>query len=249
MEWIAEGTVLGVRRHGEGAAIVTLLTREQGRHAGLVRAAFGPALRGVLQPGNRVRGHWRARLAEHLGSLTVEPLASRAAAVLDDPLRLAALDAATALAEAALPEREPHPAIHDGLEALLALLIGPAPAGQWGAALLRWELALLAELGFGLDLSACAVTGGTADLAFVSPRTGRAVSRAASLPWQGRLLPLPAFLLSAEAEADASGLLVALTLTGHFLERDALAHAGAAGAAALAARARLAERWKRAASG
>jgi DNA repair protein RecO (recombination protein O) len=245
MEWTEEGIVLAVRRHGEGGAVVTLLTRGQGRHAGLVRAAFGPALRGVLQPGNRVRGHWRARLAEHLGHLAVEPVASRAAALLDDPLRLAALDAVTALAEAALPEREPHPGVHDRLESLLELLAGPAPAGRWGAALLRWELALLAELGFGLDLSACAVTGGTTDLAYVSPRTGRAVSRAAAAPWRDRLLPLPGFLLSEAGEADRAGLLAGLALTGRFLERDALAHAGPAGAAALAARGRLAERWRR----
>ncbi|MFO1057804.1 MAG: DNA repair protein RecO [Dongiaceae bacterium] len=245
MEWTEEGIVLAVRRHGEGGAVVTLLTRGQGRHAGLVRGAFGPALRGVLQPGNRVRGHWRARLAEHLGHLAVEPVSSRAAAILDDPLRLAALDAVTALAEAALPEREPHPGVHDRLEMLLELLVGPAPSGLWGAALLRWELALLAELGFGLDLASCAVTGGTAELAYVSPRTGRAVSRAAAAAWRDRLLPLPAFLLSDAGEADRAGLLAGLTLTGRFLERDALAHAGPAGAAALAARARLAERWRR----
>jgi len=146
MEWTEEGIVLCARRHGESSAIVSLLTREQGRHAGLVRGGFGRAQRGLLEPGNRVRAYWRARLAEHLGTLTCEPIDSNAAALLDDPLRLAALSAATSVADAALPEREPHARVHDGLLALLALLCGAAPIEAWGQAHAGWERDLLADL-------------------------------------------------------------------------------------------------------
>src|SRR5437762_9096012 len=183
MEWTEEGIVLTARRHGESSAIVTLLTREQGRHAGLVRGGFGRAQRGLLEPGNRVRARWRARLAEHLGTLTCEPVDSTAAALLDDPLRLAALSAATGVAEAALPEREPHARVHDGLQALLDLLRGPATIAVWGQAHAGWERDLLADLGFGLDLTRCAVSGTAEGLAFVSPEAGRAVSRAAGGGW------------------------------------------------------------------
>ena len=249
MEWTAEGIVLSARRHGEGSAVVSLLTRDQGRHAGLVRGGFGRAQRGLLEPGNRVRAHWRARLAEHLGALTCEPIDSNAAALLDDPLRLAALSAATAVAEAALPEREPHARIHDGLLALLALLCGPAPAEAWGRAHVGWERDLLADLGFGLDLTSCAVTGGVEDLAFVSPKTGRAVSRDAGQGWQDRLLPLPLFLVRPGATASLPDLLAGFALTGFFLERHGFA-AGRTGsvAAALAARRRLIDRLARAAA-
>jgi len=247
MEWTAEGIVLSARRHGEGSAIVSLLTREQGRHAGLVRGGFGPAQRGLLQPGNRVRAHWRARLAEHLGALTCEPIDSNAAALLDDPLRLAALSAATAVAEAALPEREPHPGVHDGLLALLALLCGGAPVEDWGRAQVVWERDLLADLGFGLDLATCAVTGTAEDLAYVSPKSARAVSHAAARGWRDRLLPLPTFLARPAAAAGPGDLLAGFALTGFFLERHGFAagHAGAV-AAALAARQRLVGRLGRA---
>ncbi len=223
MEWADEGIVLSARKHGESAAIVQLLTRDHGRHAGLVHGGGASKGRAMLQPGNRVHAAWRARLAEHLGSYACELLASGSALLLDDPLRLAALAASAALAEAALPEREPHPAIFDGLVALIAALAASERIAGWGRAQVAWELGLLSELGFGLELSHCAVTGRSHDLAFVSPRTGRAVTEAAAAPYKERLLPLPRFL-SRPGEAPADGDIVAgLALTGHFLERHVFA--------------------------
>lgn len=223
MEWTDEGIVLAARKHGESAAIAQLLTRAHGRHAGLVHGGGGAKGRGLLQPGNRLQVHWRARLAEHLGSYACEQLHSGAATILDDPLRLAALASACALAEAALPEREPHPAVFDGLAALIAALAASEEIAGWGRAQVAWELGLLSELGFGLELTRCAVTGGTEDLAFVSPRTGRAVSTAAAAPYKERLLPLPRFLAKpGEPPADGE-ILDGLALTGHFLERHVFA--------------------------
>jgi len=156
MQWSDDGIVLSARKHGESSAIVQLLTRGQGRHAGLVRGGAGRSKRGVLQPGNEVRATWRARLEDHLGSYTVEPVRARAAQVMDDPLRLAALSSACAVAEAALPERERHPAAYDGF---LLLLNAIEQDEHWPHIYVRWELGLLGELGFGLDLAACAQTG------------------------------------------------------------------------------------------
>ena len=216
MNWSDEGYVLSVRRHGEAAAIVNLLTREHGRHAGLVRGGAGRRLRGVLQPGNQVAADWRGRLAEHLGSYTVEAMRDHAAALLADGDRLAGLPAATAVTEAALPEREPHLAIHDGFAALLAALAGTP---NWAAIYVRFELGLLAELGFGLDLSHCAATGSTEDLAYVSPRSARAVSREAASPYKEKLLPLPSFLLPEAGEKLVrQDILDGLKLTGYFLQ-------------------------------
>ena len=216
MNWSDEGYVLSVRRHGEAAAIVNLLTREHGRHAGLVRGGAGRRLRGVLQPGNQVAADWRGRLAEHLGSYTVEAMRDHAAALLADGDRLAGLTAATAVTEAALPEREPHLAIHDGFAALLAALAGTP---NWAAIYVRFELGLLAELGFGLDLSHCAATGSTEDLAYVSPRSARAVSREAAAPYKEKLLPLPGFLLPEAGEKLVrQDILDGLKLTGYFLQ-------------------------------
>ncbi|MDP6343179.1 MAG: DNA repair protein RecO [Alphaproteobacteria bacterium] len=216
MNWSDEGFVLSVRRHGESSAIVNLLTRQHGRHAGLVRGGGGRRLRGVLQPGNEVAATWRARLSEHLGSFTVELQRARAAALLASGDRLAGLTAAVGVVAAALPEREPHPALFEGFTALLDAL---ADSPAWPAVYVRFELGLLAELGFALDLSRCAVTGATEDLAFVSPRLGRAVSRAAAAPYRERLLPLPPFLLGAQAgDLEAGQILDGLALTGHFLE-------------------------------
>ncbi len=221
MQWTDEGVVLAARKHGESAAIVELLTRAHGRHAGLVRGGAGRRARGVLQPGNEVSATWRARLPEHLGSYTVELRRERVSALLDEPLRLAGLVAVCATARAALPEREPHTVLHEGLVALLdAIETSPA----WPAVLVRWELELLKELGFGLDLSRCAVSGTTDDLAYVSPRSGRAVSAAAAGSWQERLLELPRFLLGAQAgEGGAAEVVQGLRLTGHFLERHVFA--------------------------
>jgi DNA repair protein RecO (recombination protein O) len=223
MDWQDDGIVLSARRHGENAAVVQLLTREHGRHAGLVHGGAGPRARGILQPGNRVRAAWRARLADHLGTYHCELAQSGAAVFLDDALRLAALASACALAEAALPEREPHPAVFEGLAALIAALTATDSVGGWGRAQVQWELGLLAELGFGLDLSACAATGANDALAYVSPRTGRAVSLSAGEPYRDKLLPLPRFLASPGSEPDAGEIVGGLALTGHFLERHAFA--------------------------
>ncbi|MPY71463.1 MAG: DNA repair protein RecO [Alphaproteobacteria bacterium] len=235
MEWIDDGFVLGARKHGESAVIVTLLTREHGRHAGLVRGGAGARARGVWQPGNLLRVTWRARLAEHLGNFTAELLRSHAAGLLDERLPLLALSSATALVEAALPEREPHPALFEGLAGLLAALPHPG----WAAAYVRWELALLTELGFGLDLGSCAATGAAEGLTYVSPRSGRAVSAAAGEAWRDRLLPLPGFLTQGPSqETTANTIADGLRLTGYFLARHAL---GPDARALPPARARLAD--------
>jgi DNA repair protein RecO (recombination protein O) len=214
VEWSEDAVVLSARRHGESAAIVTVLTRGQGRYAGLVRGGWGRRGRGLYQPGNRVRAGWRARLAEHLGTLSCELIESAAARFLDDPSRLAALSAAAALSEGALPEREPHPATYDGLLALIDALGGEV----WAEAYVLWELGLLAELGYGLDLGRCAATGRNDTLAYVSPRTGRAVSLAAGEPYRDRLLPLPRFL-TGQGGGGPEEVLAGLATTGHFLER------------------------------
>lgn len=235
MEWSDDGFVLAVRPHGETSAIVSLLTREHGRHPGLVRGGAGRRMRGILQSGNLVRATWRGRLAEHLGAYVIEPLQAFAADLLRDPLRLAALSAACAVAERALPECEPHAAVFDGIGILLAALSGE----QWPSVYVKWEMGLLAELGYGLDLSSCAATGRSDELVYVSPRTGRAVSRAAGEPYRDKLLALPAFLLGSEGEGDSAGIAAGLHLTGHFLERLLFAPHGAD---LPAARQRLAER-------
>lgn len=222
MEWVDEGIILAVRKHGESSAVVSLLTGGHGRHAGLVRGGAGRGARGILQPGNGVAARWRARLAEHLGTLTCELTHAYAAAALDDADGLAALAAACAVAEAALPEREPCRAVYDGLTALLAAIEG----GVWPAAYVRWELGLLAELGFGLDLGECAVTGRNDQLAYVSPKSGRAVSLAAGEPYKGRLLPLPSFLAGGGNGTATAEVADGLRLTGHFLERHVFAQAG-----------------------
>ncbi len=220
MQWSDDGIVLAARKHGESAAIVSLLTRAHGRHLGLVRGGAGRRQRGALQPGNEVRATWRARLAEHLGVFEIELSAARAAAVLDDPLRLAALSAACALADAALAEREPHPALLEAFRVLLGVLSG---ADAWPAVYVRWELGLLSELGFGLDLTACAATGATTDLTHVSPKSGRAVSAAAALPYADKLLVLPSFLAGPAGGPPANDARTdvrhGLDLTGYFLER------------------------------
>lgn len=216
MEWRDEGIVLTARRHGENSAVVHMLTRGHGRHGGLVRGAAGKAARGLWQPGNRIDLTWRGRLEEHLGTFAGELLDARAAGLLVDRLRLSCLAAACALVEAALPEREPHPLVFDGLGLLCDAL---ARDGGWAPLYVRWELVLIAELGYGLDLSECAATGATEDLAWVSPRSGRAVSRSAGTPYADRLLPLPAFLLDEAADPDGEAVRQGLALSGFFLER------------------------------
>jgi DNA repair protein RecO (recombination protein O) len=220
MQWSDEGIVLGIRRHGEASAILELMTREHGRHLGLVRGAAGARLRPVLQPGNRLGVTWRARLDEHLGQYTVEGLNLAAARFLDLSHALYGVTHVAALCRL-LPERDPHPSIHAALTEIVDTLADPHRIGPRVA---RFELQLLSELGFGLDLKRCAATGATAELVFVSPKTGRAVSREAGLPWQSKLLRLPAFLGQEEGAADpsASDLADAFVLTGYFLLRHVL---------------------------
>ena len=214
MKWEDEAIVLAARPHGETSSVVQLLTRAHGRHAGLVRGGQGARLRGVYQAGNRVSATWSGRLAEHLGSFECELVSSYAARVMDDSDRLAALSAAAAVCEGAMPEREPHPACFDGLVALLESLEGE----HWAEVYVRWELALLAELGFGLDLSGCAGGGDNDQLAYVSPRSGRAVSLSAGAPYRERLLALPGFLVG-RGEGGSDAVAQGLALTGFFLER------------------------------
>lgn len=216
MEWIDDAIVLSVRKHGENSAIVSLLTAEHGRHLGLMKGGAGRRARGMLQIGNELHATWRARLAEHLGSYALELVRARAAALLDDPFRLAALSSACALAETALPEREPHPEIHAAMRVLLDALAADA---HWPQIYVRWELGLLEALGYALDLASCAATGAVDDLTHVSPRSGRAVSAEAAKPYAGRLFRLPSFL-GGPSEADLeSDLRDGLGLTGHFLLR------------------------------
>ena len=214
MDWRDQGILLAVRRHGETSAIIEVFTQEHGRHAGVVRGGTSRKIAPILQPGAQLDVSWRARLEDHIGSFTVEPLRSRAAAAMSGRMALAGLNAVTALLSFCLPEREPHPNLYRQSERLLDLL------GQdeiWPLAYLRWELGLLEELGFGLDLSACAVTGATEDLAYVSPRTGRAVSSAAAGDWADRLLPLPPCLRGQGPAPDAE-IAEALRTTGFFME-------------------------------
>ncbi len=241
MEWTDEAIVLSARRHGETSAIITLITRRLGVHAGLARGGAGKRFRGLYQPGNRVCAHWRGRLAEHLGTLTCEMVTAAAAALLDYPLKLAALSAACAVCEQALPERQPHGHVFDGLAALIAALENGAEGGDWPSAYVKWELGLLAELGFGLELGSCAATGVAENLAYVSPRSGRAVSDEAAQPYRERLLVLPAFLLSRGAAGDQSEVAAGLKLTGYFLEKCVFSHYSRS---LPPARLRLAERWR-----
>ena len=220
MQWSDAAIVLSAVKHGEGAAIVNLLTREHGRHAGLVRGGAGRRARGVLQPGNQVTATWRARLSEHLGTLVCELDRARAAALMDDASRLAGMRSVCALAEVCLPERAPH---RDVFERTISLLDAIAASAAWHVGYVRWELSLLADLGFGLDLGACAATGVTEGLAYVSPRTGRAVSAGPARPYRDRLLKLPRFLLDAAADGEAADIEAGLALTGFFLESRVLA--------------------------
>jgi DNA repair protein RecO (recombination protein O) len=225
MEWRDEGLVIGARRHGETSVILELMTRGRGRWLGLVRGGLSRTMRPVLQPGNRVDATWRARLEDHLGAFVVEPLAARAARFLDHGFALHGLAHLSALLRL-LPERDPHEELYIVADAIADRL----DALDYAPALMaRFELDLLAALGFGLDLRACALTGARAGLAYVSPKSGRAVTRAAGEPWRDRLLAYPAFLRDEAAPAPAGGdLSDAFRLTGHFLARDVLAPRGAA---------------------
>lgn len=214
MDWRDEGILLSMRPHGETSAIVEVLTAAHGRHMGVVRGGASRRMAAVLQPGTGLTLEWRARLDEHIGSFTVEPTKSRAH-LLADRLALAGLMAVCALLHEALPEREPHPALWRKTLELLDEL------GQegWLTAYVRWELCLLEEIGFGLDLSVCAVTGATAGLAYVSPKSGRAVTAKGAGDWADRLLPLPEGL-AVEGSLGPESVLAGLRLTGYFLDRE-----------------------------
>ena len=225
MEWVDEGMVLGVKRHGETSIILELMTHAHGRHLGLVRGGSSPRLRGILQPGNAVRATWRARLDEHLGLYLVEAANLRVAGFMDKAHALHGVTHLAALCRL-LAEREPHIAIYDALGAILDRLDDPQAAAPLIA---RFELDFLAELGFGLDLTACAATGAKDELAFVSPRSGRAVSRAAGEPYRDKLMRLPVFLRregSEGARPSPGDVVDAFVLTGFFLERHAFAPRG-----------------------
>ncbi len=215
MEWSDHGIVLGSRLHGETGIVASLLTHNHGRHAGFVPGGVSRRASPVWQPGNLVEVVWKARLAEQLGNFSGELREPNAARFLDEATELSGLAAACAVVDAALPEREPHPAMFDGFRAFLAAL---GHAG-WPAIYVRLELGLLQELGFGLDLGKCALTGAVDDLAYVSPKSGRAVSRGAAEPYAGKLLVLPTFLSTGGLPSDDVELRLGFDLTGFFLER------------------------------
>jgi len=217
MDWRDEGILLTARRHGESTAIVEVLTLAHGRHAGVVRGGAGRRLAPVLQPGSRLSLEWSARIEEHIGTFRVDPIgAQTAAAIMADAAALATLGAVTSLIVATLPERDAHPDLYQRSRELIEAL---GTKLDWTARYAAWEMALLAELGFGLDLRTCAVTAAHDDLVWVSPRSGRAVSRAAGAPWADRLLPLPTFLRDGwNSPPKPADVAAGLALTGFFLE-------------------------------
>lgn len=238
-EWRDEGILLSTRRHGESSVIIEMFTPTQGKHAGVVRGGSSRKIAPMLQPGAQLDVTWKARLEDHLGSFTVEPVRSRAAVAMADRRMLAGLNAVTGLLAFALPEREPHPPLYARSEALLDLL---GQRDLWPLAYLRWEMTLLEELGFALDLTQCAATGAVDGLIYVSPKTGRAVSREGAGEWANRLLPLPPVMLG-QGEAEDAEIAEALQVTGHFLEHHV---AGGLGGRPLPdARARFVERLRR----
>jgi DNA repair protein RecO (recombination protein O) len=217
MEWSDEGIVLALRPHGESSGILDALTRHHGRHLGLVRGGTSSKGRAQLQPGNRVRLIWRARLSENLGIYVAELSRARAGEMFENRAALAGLNAFAAIAGAVLPEREPHKPAFEGAEVLLDAMATHS-FEDWAPLFVVWEIGLLNELGFGLDLSRCAATGSADDLIYVSPRTGRAVSRAAGEAYRDRLLALPAFLLGRQAgDPSLVDARAGLELTAHFL--------------------------------
>jgi DNA repair protein RecO (recombination protein O) len=216
MEFEDDAFVLSARPFGETGAIVELVTKAHGRYAAHVAGAASRRMKPFLQAGARVTLRYRARTSDQLGSAALEPAGEGPSALFDDRLALAGLASAAAVTAGALPEREPHPGAFLGLEALIASL---AAADIWPAVYVRFEAGLLADLGFGLDLSKCAVTGSADELEWVSPRTGRAVSATAGAPYKDRLLALPPFLLSAQGGLRPGDIAAGLAITGHFLDR------------------------------
>jgi DNA repair protein RecO (recombination protein O) len=225
MEWSDDAIVLSARALGESGAVVEALTRDHGRHAGLVRGGSSRRMKPVLQPGNTLHIHWRARLSEHLGSFAVELGRARAGELMDGREALIGLNAFSATASAAMPEREPHSQVFEAGEILLDAMMQDG-VDHWGPLFVRWEAGLLDALGFGLDLTHCASTGQTDDLVYVSPRSGRAVSRAAGAIYKERLFALPAFLLGTQAAVMRADVAAGLKLTGYFLHERVLAPHG-----------------------
>lgn len=222
MDWSDEGIFLSAKPLGETSAVAELLTLEHGRHLGLVRGGRSRRIRPILQPGNLIRVTWRARLSEHLGGFNVEMMEAHGARVLDDARALSAIGTLAGLLRL-LPERDPHPELY---ATTLHVLRSFGEPEVWPALLVHWELQILQELGFGLDLSACAATGTDQDLVYVSPRSSRAVCREAGEPYAGKLLALPAFLLDATVPFSDADIAAGFALTGYFLERDVLAPHG-----------------------
>ena len=216
MDFIDDAFVLSARAHGDTGVVAELLTGQHGRRAAYVAGGASRKMKSFLQPGARVVADYRARTPDHLGSARLEPVGEGPSALFDDPLALTGLAAAASVAQGALPEREPHAGAFLAFEALMTAFALPE---VWPAIFVRFEAGLLEDLGFGLDLSRCAVTGGMDDLVWVSPRTGRAVSRAAGEPYADKLLNLPPFMLGAQAGLGEGDVGVGLDLTGHFLEQ------------------------------
>lgn len=226
MDWRDDGVLLSTRRHGETGAILDVFTAEHGRHLGLLHGGASRKKAPWLQPGAQLSLQWRARLDAHLGTFRAEPIKGRAAGVFDDPIALAALSSACALLSAFLPERAPEPGLYPSTLELFDAFAAPE---RWPALYASWELALLDALGYGLDLETCAVTGASQELVWVSPKSGRAVSRAAGAPYADRLLPLPRALRLGEAGAP-DDFAAALRLTGHFWSRRVAPAVGLDGA-------------------
>jgi DNA repair protein RecO (recombination protein O) len=218
MQWTDEGIVLGAKRHGEANAILDVMTRDHGRHLGMVRGGFGSRMKPILQPGNGVSVTWRARLDEHLGHYSVEPVHLRASDYFSAPHAIYGVGHLAALMRL-LPERDPHGSLYEAFDILLDRL---ADARASAAMVVRFELQVLTELGFGLDLAECAATGTTDELIYVSPKSGRAVSREAGTPYADRMLRLPAFLSDVEEQPAAAALADGFALTGFFLQRYVL---------------------------
>lgn len=216
MQWTDEAVILGVKRHGEGSVIAEVMTKTRGRHLGVLRNGRSRSMQPLLQPGNLVEATWRARLEEHLGHFSMEPLNFRAAQLMEDAISLNGVQAIGALLRL-LPERDPHPHLYDMLNITLDHLGAAAEAGEL---YVRFELAVLEDLGFGLDLLQCAATGSRDALDYVSPKSGRAVCRDAGLPYADRLFRLPEFLKAqSKRAADRDGLIEAFRMTQFFLHR------------------------------
>jgi len=227
MQWIDDGLVLSAQKYGENSVILHSFSREHGRYAGMVRGGTSKRLRGLLQPGNEVGLNWRGRLSEHLGSFTVEAKSAIGASLFADPLSLSASSAALALLTKILPEREPHPALFEATVLLIKSLSNDIAI--WGPLYVRWELGLLTEMGYGLDLGECAATGSKTDLIYVSPKSGRAVSEGAGHPYRDKLLKLPSFLLTNRLEPVTElslkdQVLNGMQLSGYFIHKFLLAH-------------------------